>query len=110
MLQRNKFYDYLMESVIPTKFAVRSAMKYFAISLLALSAWPANAQDRSAAVTVFPPIMREMARDTAAVRPHAELTTTPQSVPAARRRAPQPELVARGFIEPAAAALTGALD
>ncbi|MCF4129001.1 hypothetical protein [Methylobacterium sp. SyP6R] len=86
-------------------------MKYFAISLLALSAWPANAQDRSAAVTVFPPIMREMARDTAAVRPQAELTTTPQPVPAARRRtAPQPELIARGYVEPAAAALTGALD
>ncbi len=85
-------------------------MKYFAISLLALSAWPANAQDRSASITVFPPIMREAARDTAAVRAQAELTTTPQPVPAARRRAPQPELVARGYVEPAAAALTGTLD
>ncbi|WP_197514165.1 hypothetical protein [Methylobacterium platani] len=86
-------------------------MKYVALSLLALSAWPAHAQDRSAAVTVFPPIMRQMARDTGTVRPQAELTTTPQPVQAApRRTAPRPDLVARGYVEPAAAALTGALD
>lgn len=85
-------------------------MKYFALSLLALSAVPAQAQDRSASITVFPPIMREMARDTAAVRPFAELTTTPQPVPAARRPAAQPELVARGYVEPAAASVTGALE
>lgn len=86
-------------------------MKYFAVSLLALSAWPAHAQDRSGAVTVFPPIMREMARDTGTVRSWAELTATPQPVPAApRRAAPRPDLVARGFVEPAAAALTGTLD
>ncbi|TNC15018.1 hypothetical protein FF100_05480 [Methylobacterium terricola] len=85
-------------------------VKYFALSLVALGVTQANAQDRSSAVTVFPPIMREMARDTGGMRPWAELTTTPQPVPAARRSAPQPELVARGYVEPVAAAVTGALD
>ncbi|MFH6782828.1 MULTISPECIES: hypothetical protein [Methylobacterium] len=85
-------------------------MKYFAFSLLVLGAWPAHAQDRSSAVTVFPPIMREMARDSGSLRPRAELSTTPQPVPASPRSAPRPELVARGYVEPVAAALTGALD
>lgn len=88
---------------------MKTIVKYFAFSLLALSAWPAHAQDRSSALTVFPPIMREMARDTAALRPRSELTTTPQPVPAAPA-APRPDLVARGYVEPVAAALTGALD
>ena len=88
-----------------------SALKYCALSLFVLSAGSAHAQDRASSVTVFPPIMREMARETAVVRPWAELATTPQPVPAApRRTAPPPELVARGYVEPAAAARTGALD
>lgn len=89
---------------------MKRLVKYFALSLVALGAAQANAQDRSSAVTVFPPIMREMARDTASLRPRAELTTTPQPVPAARRSAPQPELVAGAYVEPVAAARTGALD
>ncbi|WP_208642253.1 hypothetical protein [Methylobacterium terrae] len=87
-------------------------MKYIAFSFLVLSALPANAQDRSQALTVFPPIMREAARDTAAARPWAELTTTPQPVPAARRpgpAAPQADLIAQRDVEPIAAALTGAI-
>lgn len=84
-------------------------MKYFAFSVLAIGVSPAVAQDRSSAVTVFPPIMREMARETARLRPRAELTTTPQPVPAAPAAA-RPELIARGYVEPPAAALTGALD
>ncbi len=86
-----------------------AVVKYCALSLLALGAWPAYAQDRSSAITVFPPIMREMARDTGRVRPWAELTTTPHPVQAAPA-APQAGLVARRYAEPAAAALTGALD
>jgi hypothetical protein len=88
---------------------MKRLVKYCAFSALAIGAGTANAQDRSSAVTVFPPIMREMARDTGRVRPWAELTTTPQpvqAVPAAR----QPELVARGYAEPVAAVVTGALD
>lgn len=89
---------------------MNSFVKYFALSLVALGAAQAHAQDRSSTVTVFPPIMREMARDTTSLRPRAELTTTPHLVPAAPRSAPQPELMARGYVEPVAAALTGALD
>ncbi len=88
---------------------MNTVVKYFAISLLSSSAWPAHAQDRSSSITVSPPIMRDMARDTAALRLRAELTTTPQPVPAAPA-APRPDLVARGYAEPVAAALTGALD
>ena len=87
-----------------------SALKYCALSLLVLSAFPANAQDRASSVTVFPPIMREMARETASVQPMAGLMTTPQPVPAPRRPATQPELVAQRYVEPVAAARTGSLD
>ncbi|WP_177202087.1 hypothetical protein [Methylobacterium sp. ap11] len=50
-----------------------------------------------------------MARETTAVRSWADLTTTPQPVPAARRPA-QPDLVAQRYVEPVAAARTGSLD
>jgi len=84
-------------------------MRYFAFSVLAIGASAAHAQDRSSALTVFPPIMREMARETARLRPRSELATTPQPVPTAPAAA-QPALIARGYVEPAAAARTGALD
>ncbi len=86
-----------------------SALKYCALSLFVLSACPVAAQDRASSVTVFPPIMREMSRETTAARSMADLTTTPQPVPAARRPA-QPELVAQRYVEPVAAARTGSLD
>ncbi len=86
-----------------------SALKYCALSLFVLSAGSAHAQDRASSVTVFPPIMREMARETAVVRSMADLATTPQPVPAARRPA-QPDLVAQRYVEPVAAARTGSLD
>ncbi|BCM85648.1 hypothetical protein mvi_41090 [Methylobacterium indicum] len=54
--------------------------------------------------------MREMARETASAQPMAGLVTTPQPVPAARRPATQPELVAQRYVEPVAAARTGSLD
>jgi hypothetical protein len=47
------------------------------------AALPAHAQD--AGVTVFPPLYREMIRDTRQVQPMAEMKTTPQPVPAAAR-------------------------
>ncbi|MFE1602225.1 hypothetical protein [Methylobacterium sp. ID0610] len=62
---------------------MRLALSACALALVVSAAAPASAQD--GAVTVFPPLFREMARETRAVRPASELTVTPQPV-AARPR------------------------
>jgi hypothetical protein len=74
----------------------------FVVTLSIIS--PVHAQEQS--VTVFPPLYRELARDTAAIRPQSELTTTPQLVPADQ----QPAAFAQRSGVPQEPERTGALD
>ena len=57
-------------------------VRHIALAVLASAAFvgPAMADDR---INLTPPLYREQARETAAVRPASELATTPRLVPAA---------------------------
>ncbi|ACL60108.1 hypothetical protein [Methylobacterium nodulans] len=70
-----------------------SASAALAVAVAALASAPVRAEE--ARVTVFPPLYREIARETRAIAPRAELTTTPQPVPAAPRKAEAAERVAQ---------------
>ncbi|MFE1600302.1 hypothetical protein [Methylobacterium sp. ID0610] len=70
-----------------------SASAALAVAAAALASAPVRADEARAAV--FPPLYREMARDTRAAAPIAGLTTTPQPVPAAPRKAEIAERVAQ---------------
>ncbi|WFT82083.1 hypothetical protein QA634_09610 [Methylobacterium sp. CB376] len=72
------------------------------VCMFAITAAAAPVRAGDTSMTVSPPLFREMARETAKVRPSSELSVSPQPVAASR----QPQLGAA----PEAPARTGSID